>query len=73
MGIKIIKENKVRDYTFIDEGLNLEKQENKESGSKKEKVERDYRLRDDAKLNKLKHKSKMSGGHTMQGHSPIYE
>lgn len=73
MGIKIIKENKVRDYTFIDEGLNLEKQENKESGSKKEKVERDYRLRDDAKLNKLKHKSKMSGGHSMQGHSPIYE
>lgn len=72
MGIKIIKENKVRDYTFIDKNLDLQKAKDKEP-SKKDKAERDYRLRDDSKLDKLKHKSKMSGGHSMQGHSPIYE
>jgi len=73
MGIKIVKENKVRDYTFIDESLNLEKSESKESNAKTDKPERDFRLRNDARINKLKHKSKVTGGHSMQGHSPVYE
>jgi hypothetical protein len=66
---------KVRDYTFIDDdSLNLDKSlaENKDSGSKKDKTQRDFRLRDNTKINKLK-KSKISGGHSMQGHSPVYE
>jgi len=73
MGIKIVKENKVRDYTFIDESLKLEKSANKESSAKPDKPERDFRLRNDAKINKLKLKSKVTGGHSMQGHSPVYE
>jgi hypothetical protein len=72
-GIKIIKEKKVRDYTFIDEGLSLRESENKEYGAKKDRPEHDYRLRDTSKINKLKHKSKVTGGRSMQGHSPVYE
>ena len=74
MEIKVIKEKKqVRDYTFIDDSLNFEKSaEKKESSAKKkERAERDFRLRD-ASINRLK-KSKISGGHSMQGHSPVYE
>lgn len=73
MGIKIVKEKKVKDYTFIDNNLDLEKSaEKKESGVRKDKAERDFRLRDDAKIHKLK-KSKVTGGQSMQGHSPVYE
>ena len=74
MGIKVIKEKKVADYTFIDEGLNLENSvQNKESDSKKERTKDDFRLRGNAKLNRLRHKSKLTGGHNMQGHSAVYE
>lgn len=74
MGIKIVKEKKAREYTFIDDGLNLEYlAEKRESHIKKDKTECDFRLRDDAKVNKLKHRSKATGGQTMQGHSPVYE
>lgn len=73
MGIKIVKEKKVKYYTFIDDSLNLEKSaEKKESNVRKDKAERDFRLRDSAKINKLK-KSKITGGQGMQGHSPVYE
>lgn len=73
MGIKIVKEKKARDYTFIDDVMHLDKSaEKKESSVKKDKTERDFRLRDDKTINKLK-KSKISGGHGMQGHSPVYE
>jgi hypothetical protein len=72
MVIKIVKEKKVRDYTFIDDSLDLEKSTEKESNLKKDKAERDFRLRDSAKINKLK-KSKVTGGQSMQGHSPVYE
>ena len=74
MGIKIIKEKKATDYTFIDNSLNLERQaEKKELDVKKNKTQRNFRLRDDAKVSKLKHKSKVTSGHSMQGHSPVYE
>lgn len=73
MGIKIIKEKKVNDYTFIDAGLNLEKPKGEKLNVKKDKTERDYRLREVGKLNKLRHKSKIAGGHSVQGHSPVYE
>lgn len=73
MRIKVIKENKGKDYTFTDDNLNLEKSvDENESGVKKYKTERDFRLRDVSRVNKLK-KSKISGGHSMQGHSPVYE
>lgn len=75
MGIKLIKDRKVRDYTFIDhDSLNLDKSlaGNKVSSPKKDKTKRDFRLGNDKKINKLK-KSKISGGHSMQGHSPVYE
>ncbi|HEU4604632.1 MAG TPA: hypothetical protein VFS46_00165 [Nitrososphaera sp.] len=71
MEIKIIKEKKVTDYTFIGDGLNLERPAEKKPDVKKGKAERDFMLRDN-KINKLK-KSKMTGGHSMQGHSPVYE
>jgi hypothetical protein len=72
MGIKIIKERKVRDYTFIDDSLSLNKSAEEKPSVRKDKAERDFMLRDDSKTNKLK-KSKISGGHSMQGHSPVYE
>jgi hypothetical protein len=73
MGIKLVKEKKAKDYTFVDDGLNLELSAEKESAVKKEKAEPDFRLRDNStKVNKLK-KSKIAGGHSMQGHSPVYE
>lgn len=73
MKIKVIKERKAKDFTFLDDGLNLEQSsEKKESDGKKEKVERDFRLRDNTKVNKLK-KPKITGGHSKQGHSPVYE
>ena len=73
MRVKIIKVEKVRDYTFVDDGLNLHKSvEKKEEIAKKPRTDPDYRLRD-VELNKLKHKSKITGGHNMQGHSSVYE
>jgi hypothetical protein len=73
MGIKIVKERKALDYTFIDDSLNLQKSSEKSASNvKKDKTEPDFRLRDDTKIHKLK-KSKISGGHSMQGHSPVYE
>lgn len=77
MRIKIIKEKNTSDYTFMDEPLNLgqsaaEKKE--ESDGKKEKAERDFRLRykNTLQANKLK-KPKITGGPVKQGHSPVYE
>lgn len=73
MGIKIVKEKKAKDFTFIDDGLNLEQTlERKGSESKKEKAERDFRLMDNSKVNKLR-KSRITGGHSKQGHSAVYE
>jgi hypothetical protein len=74
MGIKIVREKKTTDYTFIDDGLNLKKPaEKEESDAKKDKAKRDFRLGHDTRINKLKHKSKITGGHGIQGHSPVYE
>jgi hypothetical protein len=74
MGIKIVKEKKATDYTFIDDSLNFAKPTaKKETDVKKDSTERDFRLRDNAKINKLKHRSKATGGQSMQGHSPVYE
>jgi len=73
MGIKIIKETKAMDYTFIDDGLSIGNSvEKKDTAVKKRRTDRDYRSRD-VKLKKLKHKSKITGGHNMQGHSAVYE
>jgi hypothetical protein len=72
MVIKIIKEKKATDYTFIDDDLVMKKPaENKEPGASKNE-ERGFRLREDFKTNRLR-KSKITGGHGMQGHSPVYE
>lgn len=71
MGIKIIKEKKFDNITFIDDGLKLSMREDGEE-SKKNKSGPDYRLRESGKADKLK-KSRVTGGHGMQGHSPIYE
>jgi len=75
MGIKIVKEIKRTDYTSVDDFLCLELRQvqKKDPDVKQDKTIRDFRLRDDARVNKLKHKSKVSGGHGMQGHSPVYE
>lgn len=70
--IRIVKEKKTTDYTFIGDSLNLSKSSEKQQSDVKKKNERDFRLRDNTKINKLK-KSKVTGGHTMQGHSPVYE
>lgn len=76
--IRIVKEkknNKTLDYTFQDDGLNIGKpepsSEKKEQDTKK-KAAQDFRLREGSNINKLK-KSKIVGGHSLQGHSPVYE
>lgn len=76
--IKIVKEKKVTDYTFTGDTLDLDSvarnAESRESTEKKEDAkEQEYRLRDDAKISKIRHKSRMTGGHSKQGHSPVYE
>ena len=73
MGIKIIKKRNFENFTFIDDGMNLSQhQDKKEEGSKKDKSEPDYKLRESHKVTKLK-TSRLTGGHGMQGHSPVYE
>jgi hypothetical protein len=72
MVIKIIKEKKATDYTFIDDGLGMKKPAKKEPDAGKDETERDFRLREDFKASRLR-KSKITGGHSMQGHSPVYE
>ncbi|AIC16418.1 hypothetical protein [Nitrososphaera viennensis] len=76
--IKIVKEKKATDYTFTGDTLDLENiakdAESIDVTNKKDKAnEPEYKLRADAKLDKIKHKSKITGGHSMQGHSPVYE
>lgn len=76
--VKIVKEKKATDYTFTGDTLELDSiaknTESNESAEKKDDAkEREYRLRADTKLDKIKHKSKITGGHSMQGHSPVYE
>ncbi len=72
--IRIVKERKATDYTFVDNSLNLddlaEKRE-RHDANKADDVEPDYRLRGDFK--KTRFKPKITGGHSMQGHSPVYE
>lgn len=72
MGIKIIKEKKFENFTFIDDGLNLSRQQGAKEEARKDKSEPDFRLRESGKASKLK-KGRMTGGHGMQGHSPVYE
>ncbi|HKU48350.1 MAG TPA: hypothetical protein VJP79_00245 [Nitrososphaera sp.] len=73
MGIKIIKEKKFEDFTFIDDGLkDLSRQQDAKAETKKDISAPDFRLRNGGKSSKLK-KSRMMGGHGMQGHSPVYE
>jgi hypothetical protein len=74
--IRIVKEKKSVDYTFIDSSLNLDDlAENKEARDPKkdDSTEPDYRLRGESKKHKARFKPKITGGHSMQGHSPVYE
>lgn len=73
--VKIIREKKSTDYTFLDNGLNLgDLPEKKEAKDEKKGIgaEPDFRLRGDSNK-KTKFKPKIAGGHSMQGHSPVYE
>jgi hypothetical protein len=76
--VKIIRERKTTNYTFTGDTLDLDSiardtESNEFTEKKDDAKEREYRLRTDAKLDKMKHKSKITGGHSMQGHSPVYE
>jgi hypothetical protein len=72
--IKIIKKNKVKDYTFVDESLDLNTTSKEEITPKEKKEsEPDFRIRKDEKINKIKHTSRLTGGHNKQGHSSVYE
>jgi hypothetical protein len=76
MGIKVIKKKKTTGYTFIDDGPTLKSdEEHGDDNNKRDKTGQEYRLRGehDKSINQLKHKSKLSGGQRMQGHSSVYE
>ena len=88
MGVKIIKERKSDDYTFRDNNnnnimtldssasktnLNAEKDIAKPNDDGKKVKGSTFRLQQDNKINKLKHRSTKAGGRGMQGHSPVYE
>ena len=72
--IKIVKE-KATDYTFVDKGLDMDVPSREKEGASGEKsrAEPNLRLGDDAKINKIKHTSLITGGHNKQGHSSVYE
>lgn len=74
--VRIVKERKSTDYTFVDNSLNLRElsEENETHETKKyEGAEPDFRLREDSKKSKARFKPKITGGHSKQGHSPVYE
>lgn len=78
--IKVIKKkDESVNYTFEEDGLKnlayrLADEPSRGGSEKKDKAEPEYRLRANAaKQDKIKHKSKVTGGHSMQGHSPVYE
>lgn len=76
--VKIIRARKTTNYTFTGDTLDLDSiardtESNEFTEKKDDAKEREYRLRTDAKLDEMKRKSKITGGHSMQGHSPVYE
>lgn len=76
MGIRIMKEKKTTDYTFIDDSLSLgPNMQPREANIKRDKTVPDFRLRSDSakSSSKHEHKSKLSGGQRKQGHSAVYE
>jgi hypothetical protein len=70
--MRIVKE-KNEGCTFTGDSLDLAPRAGEPESDRKDDAGRDYRLRVDRKLDKIKHKSKLTGGHSMQGHSPVYE
>jgi hypothetical protein len=87
--IKIIKKEdhkKFEDYTFIDNNIGLKKLDNENvsnlspsissSSSSSDEKYKEYvsKLRKNPKKDtKAREKSRLSGGHITQSHSPIYE
>jgi hypothetical protein len=87
--IKIIKkedDKKFEDYTFIDNNIELKKLDNENvsnlspsissSSSSSDEKYKEYvsKLRKNPKKDtKAREKSRLSGGHITQSHSPIYE
>ena len=86
--IKVIKKEdhkKFEDFTFIDKSIELKKIDNENvsnlacsgsSSSSKGKRYKEYisKLRNNSKKDtKARDKSRLSGGHGTQSHSPIYE
>ena len=65
--IRIVKD-KAADYTFLDDGLLSRNEATKTEGKKKERKV-DPRIAPGLK----KFKPKLAGGHSKQGHSPVYE
>jgi hypothetical protein len=82
--IKVIKKDKVtsESYTFIGDSRGLSAMNTSSSNptdsaasDKERKVKDDaFKLRNEPKKNlKARAKSRMTGGHSLQGHSPVYE
>ncbi len=70
MKIKIVKE-KATDYTFVSDELPASRGEEAQAEGKKKERKPDPRF--DREIKKIKFKSKLTGGHNKQGHSPVYE
>ena len=70
--IRIIKDEKAEGYTFIGDRIDLPAEGEGAAGNGKRK-ERDFTLRSHPKDTKARARSRLTGGHSKQGHSPVYE
>ena len=73
MEIKITKENGIKDYTFVNDGLQLDDLQKLGTITHRGQAPRDIRLRDTSRIKKLKKSLHNGGVQSTQGHSIAYE
>ena len=70
--IRIIKDGKTEGYTFIGDRMDLPAEGDGAADNNKRR-ERDFEPRSHPTNRKARGRSRLTGGHSKQGHSPVYE
>ena len=71
--IKIVKNGKAEGgYTFIEDSIDLPSKGDSASDDGKKKG-RDFASKSHPENRKVRARSRLTGGHSKQGHSPVYE